>query len=135
MNREAWHTAVHGVTKSQTWLSGWLNWTDIVQVISTWLAKGKISEQQPYLADLSEKLKYYVQWSRCLIELWNESKIRRKKGNLFQLILKAILYCVGKIKTMFKLHILLFDYSFYPEISCNQIFCLFWVNTFLWQIC
>ena len=28
MNREAWHAAVHGVTKSWTWLSGWteLNW-------------------------------------------------------------------------------------------------------------
>ena len=67
MNREAWHAAVHGVTKSQTWLSDWLNWTDVVKVITTWLAKGKISEQQPYLADLSEKLKYYVQWSRRLI--------------------------------------------------------------------
>ena len=30
MDREAWHTAVHGVAKSQTWLSDWteLNWTD-----------------------------------------------------------------------------------------------------------
>ena len=29
MDREAWHAAVHGVTKSQTWLSNWteLNWT------------------------------------------------------------------------------------------------------------
>ena len=28
MNREAWHAAVHGVAKSQTWLSNWteLNW-------------------------------------------------------------------------------------------------------------
>ena len=28
MDREAWHAAVHGVTKSQTWLSHWteLNW-------------------------------------------------------------------------------------------------------------
>ena len=28
MNREAWYVAVHGVTKSQTWLSHWteLNW-------------------------------------------------------------------------------------------------------------
>ena len=28
MDREAWHAAVHGVTKSWTWLSGWneLNW-------------------------------------------------------------------------------------------------------------
>ena len=31
IDREAWHTAVHGVTKSQTWPSDWteLNWTDI----------------------------------------------------------------------------------------------------------
>ena len=29
MDREAWHAAIHGVTKSQTWLSNWteLNWT------------------------------------------------------------------------------------------------------------
>ena len=30
MDREAWRAAVHGVTKSQTWLSDWteLNWTN-----------------------------------------------------------------------------------------------------------
>ena len=29
MDREAWHAAIHGVTKSQTWLNDWteLNWT------------------------------------------------------------------------------------------------------------
>ena len=33
MDREAWHAAVHGVTKSQTQLSDWteLNWTDNIQ--------------------------------------------------------------------------------------------------------
>ena len=31
MNREAWNAAVHGVTKSQTWLSDWteLTWTEL----------------------------------------------------------------------------------------------------------
>ena len=28
MDREAWHAAVHGVAKSQTWLS---NWTELIQ--------------------------------------------------------------------------------------------------------
>ena len=39
MDREAWHAAIHGVTKSQTRLSDWteLNWTDecIVSKIQT----------------------------------------------------------------------------------------------------
>ena len=26
MDREAWHAAVHGITKSQTWLSDWTDW-------------------------------------------------------------------------------------------------------------
>ena len=32
MDREAWHAAVHGVTKSQTQLSDWteLNWTEVL---------------------------------------------------------------------------------------------------------
>ena len=27
MDREAWRAAVHGVTKSQTWLNDWTEWT------------------------------------------------------------------------------------------------------------
>ena len=32
MDREAWRAVTHGVTKTQTWLSGWteLNWTELI---------------------------------------------------------------------------------------------------------
>ena len=42
MDREAWRAAVHGVAKSQTWLSVWteLNWTEglneVVRVGPSW---------------------------------------------------------------------------------------------------
>ena len=29
MDREDWHAAVHGVTKSQTWLSDWTDWVKL----------------------------------------------------------------------------------------------------------
>ena len=28
MDREAWRAAIHGVTKSRTWLSNWTDWTE-----------------------------------------------------------------------------------------------------------
>ena len=33
MDREAWHAAVHGVAKSQTWLSDWTELTEIPDVL------------------------------------------------------------------------------------------------------
>ena len=35
MDREAWHTVVHGVAKSQTRLSDWTNWTEYIQLWRT----------------------------------------------------------------------------------------------------
>ena len=39
MDREAWRAALHGVTKSQTWLSNWteLNWMGTQSLVSTFL--------------------------------------------------------------------------------------------------
>ena len=33
MNREAWHAAVHGVAKSQTWLSNPSDWTEVCEIV------------------------------------------------------------------------------------------------------
>ena len=38
MDREAWRAAVHGVTKSQTWLS---NWTEVLMNILLWVHSGQ----------------------------------------------------------------------------------------------
>ena len=48
MDREAWRVAVHGVSKSQTWLSDWteLNWTcPLLQNYITWLSPLTSSER------------------------------------------------------------------------------------------
>ena len=36
MDREAWHAAVHGVTKSQTWLSRWTELNSVLSIPSPW---------------------------------------------------------------------------------------------------
>ena len=33
LDREAWHTVVHGVTKSRTWLSYWTDWVTITMIL------------------------------------------------------------------------------------------------------
>ena len=58
MDREAWRAAIHGVTKSWTWLSDWaeLNWTrSRVQVHECWTRFGKLRPLGNvwYLNDLS----------------------------------------------------------------------------------
>ena len=40
MDREAWHAAVHGVSKSQTWLS---NWTETISVVALSAKRTNIS--------------------------------------------------------------------------------------------
>ena len=46
MDREAYRAAVHGVTKSWTWLSDWteLNWNLIISTKIFYLIKGTLSK-------------------------------------------------------------------------------------------
>jgi len=37
MDREAWHAAVHGVAKSQTWLSDWTELTEVINLSNSLL--------------------------------------------------------------------------------------------------
>ena len=39
MDREAWRAANHGVTKSQTWLNDWTDWTNISRVVKDTLIR------------------------------------------------------------------------------------------------
>ena len=34
MDREAWHAVVHGVTKSQTWLSDWTELSTLFSIVA-----------------------------------------------------------------------------------------------------
>ena len=52
MDREALHTAVHGVTKSWTWLSDWTDWIDLIK-------------QPQGLRRLTPILKDVLLWIKC----------------------------------------------------------------------
>ena len=58
MDRKAWHAAVHGVTKSQTWLSNW----------SDWLTSPLIAGIMEALANLVESKVVFFFFTKLLVE-------------------------------------------------------------------
>ena len=63
MGREAWHAAVHGVTKSQTWLSDWteLDWLEGEVRLTWWL----------FFTDQILEVVVMVMWLQCdTLLLW-----------------------------------------------------------------
>ena len=58
MDREAWHAAVHGITKSQTWPSDWteLNWT----LESFNKTKKQVTETLHHLFRLANLRRYFI---------------------------------------------------------------------------
>ena len=59
MDREAWHAAIHGVTKSQTWLSDWTELKDN-QSINTRKLGYVPYRQCQYIISLEDKVSYGI---------------------------------------------------------------------------
>ena len=59
IDREAWHATVHGVTKSQTWLS---DWTELIETVSYACVLVKYLQEKD--EELSVKFSYYP--TECL---------------------------------------------------------------------
>jgi len=55
MDREAWHAAVHGVAKSQTWLSDWTELNIQLNIIFIFLPNAPIKDGQQNWTDIFPK--------------------------------------------------------------------------------
>ena len=56
MDREAWHAAVHGVTKSRTWLSDWTELIQLYQDVSCIFKR--ISDHKWWINTVESKIDY-----------------------------------------------------------------------------
>ena len=71
MDREAWHTAIHGVTKSQTRLSKWTDWlTDCIEIILHLDVRitGKVWKLEKQWSDITTAWVWLLYFNRNLIK-------------------------------------------------------------------
>ena len=74
MDREAWRAAIHGVTKSRTWLSDWTELTDGTSIIVN----------EPILTHYYHQVSLFISVGSCLIvtKIWNDGLITAQTGFL-----------------------------------------------------
>ena len=83
MDREAWHDAVHGVTKSQTWLSEWteLNWTEAEDIKKRWQEYTELHKKDLHNPDNNGEIIYLEPGIlECEVK-WALGSITRNKAN------------------------------------------------------
>ena len=64
MGREAWHAAVHGVAKSQTWLS---DWAELIPK-QNFLSSGGLCMVKKKLSELLKIFSFSLWWALCDLE-------------------------------------------------------------------
>ena len=63
MDREAWRAAIHGVAKSQTWLSDWTDWTGLeeaqarIKIAGRNINNVRYADDTTLMAESEEELK------------------------------------------------------------------------------
>ena len=66
MDREAWHAVIHGVTKSQTWLSDWTDWSELKDFSSGTMDRNPPTNAENRFNPWSRKIPYaWEQLSLC----------------------------------------------------------------------
>ena len=88
MDREAWSAAVHGVTKSWTWLSDWNDWTDKMlgqHKFSFEVQEGGIQWNWCTRRDACDcQSREVLQWgkdreNKCGLQIWAPNQKRQKR--------------------------------------------------------
>ena len=71
MDREAWHAAVHGVTKSWTWLSDWTELTEYWVMLFLWFLIGFVGKE----VNIYYHFSYSSLWSFLLLYVFQKCLI------------------------------------------------------------
>ena len=69
MDREAWHAAIHGVAKRQTWLSNWTEWTLELPLFYYTSAAGWLKFKPYYILEVESLLQLFLESTDKLSEI------------------------------------------------------------------
>ena len=125
MDREAWHAAVHGVTKSQTQLSNWIVWLKCCPPSSTGLDYNVSSPSYPF--SCNPLFMYLAVKYICGGFLYFFSGCSPSSCDFCMSVRE------GKHRIFILCHLYSFTYSFWWTICCHLIFVPLYVTDLLYN--